>query len=493
MSTNITDHKHPKGLKYLFGTELWERFGFYVIQGLLILYLTQGRGLGDDQSNAILSSFTAISYILPIAGGFLADRVLGYRHSVIFGGLLFVIGYAGLALPEGREALSWYFYVSLGFIALGNAFFKPNVSSLLGALYKKGDFRRDSGFTLFYVGINLGGLIANISSGLMKEFFGWHLSFAVASVGLVLGVLTFIVGFKAFKGAGKAPEFSSESKRWFYIFGIYLATVACIGAVYELVRIPGLADQLMIWVVLAVLVVVLITAFGHQPHQRNKMLACLLLIIISIVFWALLFQIFFSLTLFNSRLVDRHIFSFTIPTPAFTGLENMGIIIFGPLLSSCWFWLEDRGFNPSTPMKFAIGLFFLVLMFVTLWLSVLFLPQTGLVTPLVILVAYLFLALGELTLSPVGLSMVTTLSPPKYIGMMMGVWFVAIGIGGKLAGNIADFAAIPKGASRELTVSIYQHALLMDACIALAATIVVLLLVPIIKRLMVENMAGGSV
>jgi POT family proton-dependent oligopeptide transporter len=325
-----------------------------------------------------------------------------------------------------------------------------------------------------------------------------------ASIGLMLGVSIFVLGLKRLEGAGRAPAFASRYTRAWCIAGIYAAMIMSIFTIKSLLNLPEIANQLMIWVLLVVTIGVLFLAMKEEKAQRRRMLACLILVGLSIIFWAILFQMYFSVNLFSERIVDRTVFGFDLPTPVFIGLESFFIITLGPVLAWLWTWLDDRDLNPSTPMKFAIGLLFLVLTFGALLMGVHF-QSAGLVSAWWLVLSYFFLATGELILSPVGLSMVTTLVPPRYVGMMMGVWFVALGLGAKLAGVIAGLSAVPAAKALRSSMSpteleglrlselpMYGHGFFIYTLLALAVGLIALCLVPFIKRLMVENMAGGT-
>jgi POT family proton-dependent oligopeptide transporter len=454
---------HPKALYFLSLTEMWERFGFYVVQGLLILYMTRYFGFSDNTSYTILGIFSAFVYISPFIGGILADKVLGFKIAIVWGGLFLVLGYILLALPWAKAL----FYPALATIIIGNGLFKPNISSLLGFQYSPDDPRRDSGFTIFYIGINLGVLLAGFSSGYIKDFFGWRMSFGLASIGLIIGLGTFFFGLKHLSHTQHVkPSYKFQWQLFIYCL------LAIIGMNF-LLRIQILADWLLPAVGIVLLVFLLLLTMQQQADYRKRLLLLNFLIISSIVFWTLFLQMFFSVNLFIDRLVDKTLFGLPLTTTVFYASESIFIILLGPLFAWGWDALAQRNKNPSPILKFALGIFCAGIGFAILSVSTLSPDATGYIDPLWIFLAYLFITIGELLLSPIGLSAVTLLAPPHLIGMMMGVWFVAIGFGGIFAGLIAKIASVPENVhSIADKLLIYHHAFLNYAYLAFAVAII---------------------
>lgn len=479
----MTQEKQPKALPFFFLTEMWERFGFYILEGLLIIYLTSAFGFSDDVSYAILGAFAAYVYITPIIGGYLADRVLGFRNAVMFGGVLLSLGYFVIGL-FGKTGL----YPGLALVILGNGFFKPNVSSFLGKFYQTGDHRRDSGYTFFYMGINLGIVFATLSSGFVREVFGWHMPFILAGIGLVLGVLTFRYGYRTFDDKGLMPVIKqNQVKILAYLqrpFWLVLACLLSLLLFLLLLQDKTLSDILMSLTGAGLLIGLLVLAFRQEKIAKRKMLALIILILSSIVFWAIFFQLFFSTNLFIERDIDRHIFGIEVPTVAFISLEAFFILLTGPILARTWLKLSQDGSNPGSPLKFSLAMFAVAIGFFILTFATHFPDAKNLINPWWIVFAYFFVTVGEMLLSPIGLSVVTKLSPAKYVGMMMGVWFIALGFGGKLAGIIATFASIPHGVHVLRTEELdYGHAFLIYGCLAVIVGIIMLTLVPWLTRL----------
>lgn len=484
----INNNKQPAALPVLFFAEMWERFGFYIVQGLLVLYLTQALGWSDDKSYTVSGAFTALVYISPLIGGYIADKILGFKMTIIGGGILLAIGYALLALlAHGNET---FLYFALAVVIVGNGFFKPNIGSLLGTFYNADDTRREAGFTFFYMGINLGSMLATLSSGFVKDAFGWWAGFALASAGLILGTINFLIGSKRLIGHGDAPAkvvTASPLLNWLHSkSAVVTGTLVSIPLITFLLQEKGVAAILLS--VAAVLIVISLVKLAYkQPTllARHRQLSLIFLTLIAVVFWAIFFQIFFSLNLFVERSIDRHLFGMEIPAVALISFEAMFIVILSPIFASFWQKLDARGKNPSTPMKFCLAFVLVAIGFFLLWLSTHFHNAEGLISLWWIPVSYLLITIGELLLSPIGLSAVTLLAPPQAVGMMMGVFLIAIGYGGKLAGVIAQIASIPEGITDKIVEShYYGNAFITYATLSIVVAFLVLLFVPSLKRLM---------
>ncbi len=488
MTTKITIPKQPAALPVLFMAEMWERFGFYIVQGLLVLYLTGKLGWSDDKSYTVSGAFTAFVYISPLIGGYIADKILGFKSAIILGGILLALGYALLAaVASHSETL---LYVSLAVVIVGNGFFKPNVGSLLGTFYSDDDPRREAGFTLFYMGINIGSMLATLSAGYVQEALGWGAGFAMASIGLVLGLLNFVLGFKYLKDHGAPPpRLAAWSPLMNWLHSKTVVTLGIIIAIPILVVLlheKGTASILLALAAVAIVVSLVTLAIKQTTTvARHKMLAMIALTIIAVIFWAIFFQIFFSVNLFIDRNIDRVIFGKQVPTLVFLSLEAMFIVILSPFLARLWTKLDRVHKNPSIPLKFALSFIVVALGFFLLSLSTHFHDAQGLINPLWIPISYLLITIAELLLSPIGLSAVTLLSPPQIVGMMMGVFLIAIGYGGKLAGVIAQFSSIPEGITDKVIEShYYGSAFLKYALLSLVVGVVLLFFVPWLKRLM---------
>lgn len=449
--------QHPKALLYLSLTEVWERFGFYVVQGLLVLYITRFYGFPDDQAFTISGIFAGLVYISPFLGGLLADRLLGFKSTVIWGGCFLLLGYALLAL----SANPLFFYPALGTIIVGTGLLKPNISSLLGSQYGFHDPHRDSGFTLFYIGINIGVFLSGFS-GYIREAFGWQTAFACASLGMLIGLLTFFSGLKHIKDKQGIAPVSNQVKAL-----LLIGCLAVIALVSFLFQLSALTNYLLPCAGIVLLLFLMVLTLRQTPEDKIRMTLLLILTLASIVFWMLFYQMFNSASLYIDRLVDKNFMGIELNTTIFYASESIFIILFGPLFAWLWQVLGRRQQNPSALSKFILSIFLTGTGFLALSLSANLPNSAGLINPLWIFLAYMLLTIGELLLSPIGLSAVTKLAPQHLSGMMMGVWFVSLGFGGLFAGWIAKLSSVPDPATPVAEkLAIYHSAFMIYAEIA---------------------------
>ena len=491
---------HPKGLYVMFFTEMWERFSFYGMKALLIFYLTKYHLFTDDSSYLLIGSYAALVYAMPVLGGYLADNYLGFKRAIIFGGILLVFGHLGLAF-EGNHATKsvtgeivrddfalQVFYLSLSFIIMGVGFLKANISSIVGELYPKGDSRRDSGFTIFYMGINIGSFLATIICVWLGESYGWGYGFGAAGIGMVLGLMTFIAGGRFYKGKGEPsrPELLSSSP-----YGlktehlIYVASLLGILVVWQMVQSHTVVEGLLSVSIILSFVAILYFAFT-QPDKiaRDRLLALLILIIFTIFFWALFEQAYSSLNLFADRAVELSILGIELKAGYFLSLNSMFIITLAPLFAALW--IKMGRYNPNTAIKFGLAILLVGLGFGVLSMGI-GLAVTGKVAAIFLIVTYLLHTMGELCLSPVGLSAVTKLSPMKITGFMMGVWFLATAGSEYLAVLLAKMASIDsvgEVVDVEQAKAAYKRLFNLLYYIGLGAGIVLLMISPLIKKLM---------
>jgi POT family proton-dependent oligopeptide transporter len=469
--------RHPKVLPFLFLTEMWERFGFYVAQGLLVLYMTQYYGFSDDMSYTISGIFAGLVYISPFIGGFLADKLLGFKTAIIWGGLFLVLGYALLSL----SSVSALFYPALSTIIIGNGLLKPNISSLLGTQYAAEDPRRDSGFTIFYIGINIGAALSG-ASGYIKNAFGWHTAFALASAGMIIGLIVFFSGLKHIKNTQKIQPADGKLK-----FKLLFCCVLAVIGISFLMRVHVLANLLLPGAGIVLLIFLIVLTLQQDAKYRKRMIVLNTLILSSIVFWMLFLQLFNSANLYIDRLVDKNLFGLHLTTTVFYASESVFIILLGPVFAWSWQALGRNDKNPSPVTKFVLGIFFAGLGFLVLAASTMYPSSEGLISPLWIFLSYLLITIGELLLSPIGLSAVTMLAPSNLIGMMMGIWFVATGFGGIFAGWIAKLSSVPEAtATVAEKLSIYQSAFFDYACLAFFVAIVLFFVQIGLKRMLKE-------
>jgi POT family proton-dependent oligopeptide transporter len=444
---------HPRGLFILFMTEMWERFSYYGMRALLILYLTKHWLYEDGKAGLIYGSYAALVYAMPVLGGMIADRYLGLKKAIVFGACLLVLGHFGMAfegpaayINDGmliREGIyEKIFYLSLAFIVVGVGFLKANISTIVGSLYGEDDPRRDGGFTIFYMGINLGAFSATIICAYLGENFGWRYGFGLAGVGMLLGLLTFLRGQKYLSGLGLPPNPQVLSSKWMGISTeslIYVSSLFLVAGIWVALQYTGeLGLALLIFSGVVFSYIVWFSLSSCTPRERDRMLVMLFLMIMSVLFWALFEQAGSSLTLFTDRNIDKGIFT----AGMFQSLNPAFIIILAPLFAYIWVKLSQRDIEPSTPVKFALAIFQVGLGFAVLVFGISQAGEDGQVAVIWLVLMYLLHTTGELCLSPVGLSMVTKLSVQKVAAMMMGVWFLSSALAAYAGGMIAGLMAI---------------------------------------------------
>ena len=439
MNTSSDFLGHPKGLFVCFATEMWERFSYYGMRALLILYLTKHWEFTDATSYLIYGAYTSLVYIMPVFGGMLADQILGSKKAVTYGAILLVFGHLGMTVESNEQI----FYLSLALIVSGVGFLKPNISTMVGALYEEGDPRRDSGFTIFYMGINIGAFTATLLCGYLGEEIGWAYGFGAAGIGMLLGLFIFLWGQKYLEGLAEPPSNKYMTKvngisyeNWAYISGVVMVLVT-----WFLVQNSQLVGQLLggfgvifigAWLLYALL--------KCAPEERDRLIVVGILILFSLIFWALFEQAGSSLNIMTDRGVDRVIFGWEVPASMFQSLNAGFIFTIAPLFALLWIALAKRNMEPSTPIKFSIGIVLVGLGFLALVYGMN--SSEGLQTGVIwIVLIYLLHTLGELCLSPVGLSSVTKLSPQRIVGFMMGMWFFASAAGNYVASLIAKGTA----------------------------------------------------
>jgi POT family proton-dependent oligopeptide transporter len=476
---------HPRGLRTLFFTEMWERFSYYGMRALLILFLVlpvaEG-GLGYSTARAALlyGTYTMSVYLLAIPGGFIADHFLGARRAVLLGGWIIALGHFALAVPSDRSFLG-----GLGLIALGTGLLKPNLSAMVGGLYASDDPRRDAGFSIFYMGINLGAFAAPLVTGWLAQsaaFRGrlaaggfdpthsWHWGFGAAGVGMTLGMAGFMIRSRTLQGVGPPPE-AARARPWGRLAGVVAATAGF----FALVRIadfPGWAWLRYAFVALPVSAI-LILGFRRQ-REAKRTAAVLIFFLAAVVFWMVFEQAGSTISLFCDRLTRNRAFGRPFPSAWFQSLNSLFVIALAPAFA--WLWVRLGRRQPSSPAKFALGLGFLGLSFLLL-VPAARLTAAGPVSPLWIVGLFFLQSVGELCLSPVGLSTMTKLAPVRFVGLVMGVWFLADALGNKLAGIFAaDFTAVDAAG--------LAHFFLVQAIWVGAATVTLLALTPWMRRLM---------
>ena len=478
---------HPKGLFVCFATEMWERFSYYGMRALLIFYLTQHWEFTDSASYLIYAAYTSLVYITPVFGGILADQILGSKKAVTYGAILLVLGHTGMAIESNVQI----FYISLALIVAGVGFLKPNISTMVGSLYEEGDPRRDSGFTIFYMGINIGAFSASLLCGWLGQTYGWSYGFGAAGIGMLLGLIIFLWGQKYLQGLAEPPSnkymqtsFGLSYEKWAYISGIAMVLVS-----WFLVQNQQVVQNLLSgFGAIFIAAWLLYALFKCPPQERDRLIAVGVLILFSLIFWALFEQAGSSLNILTDRGVDRTVFGYEVPASMFQSLNAGFIFTIAPLFALLWISLAKRGIEPSTPIKFAMGLIFVGLGFLVLVFGMQ--SSSGIQTGLIwIVLIYLLHTIGELCLSPVGLSSVTKLSPQRIVGFMMGMWFFASAAGNFVAGKIAQATSSGDAGIAGETFSMPQKIAFIDVytsvgLMAVGCGVFLMIITPVLKRLM---------
>jgi len=485
---------HPWGLSTLFFTEMWERFSYYGMRALLTLYMTSkaidgGLGFDERYASAIYATYVSSVWYLPLVGGWLADKFLGARRAVLIGGIVIACGHYSMAIDSLPT-----FYAALILIALGTGLLKPNISTMVGQLYAPDDKRRDAGFSIFYMGINLGAFISPFVTGFLaqSDYFkgvitkmglnpahSWHWGFAAAGVGMTLGVIQYVLGGSRLRDAGKKPskpEKSAEksSARKLDLVTTILAIVgALLGAGFGYRFDAGLVS-VPFWTVCGYFVGYLGgTTRLLKGEELMRVLVIFILVIFSIIFWMTYEQAGSSLTLFADRLTRNVVFGRAFPSSWWQSLPAIFVIFLAPVFAFIWQRMGDR--QPSSPAKFAFGLFFAGIAFVVITIAA-SLTGAGRVSPLWLVVVYFIQTVGEMCLSPVGLSTISKLSPVRMVGLMMGVWFLSISVGSYIAGRTTQLFVAG-------TPQVLTRAFGIFAGITLAAALLLALITPLIKKM----------
>lgn len=473
---------HPKGLFVLFFAEMWERFSYYGMRALLIFYLTKHWLFSDSEAGIIYGAYTALVYITPAVGGYMADKVLGQRKAVAFGAVLLTLGHFFMAF-EGEPAagnegnpIIYVFWLALALIIVGSGFLKANISVLVGQLYPRTDVRRDGAYTIFYMGINLGAAIGSLLCGYIGETYGWAYGFGLAGIGMLAGLIVFTWGKGLLLGRGEPPAPLAKNREWsMYAIGFGLVALCWVLIQYQSVVgwLLGGFGLLLVSYVVGTAVVKL------DSEDRDRIFAALFLILTSIVFWALFEQAGSSLNLFTDRHVDRG----GVPASTFQSINAIYIILLAPVFATVWTFLGRRGFEPSSPLKFGLGVVQVGLGFLVLvWGA----SSVGIDVPtpvIFIFLVYLLHTTGELCLSPVGLSAMNRLAPAHMASLIMGTWFFASATGNFAAGLIAAATGaegVGEEAGKQVVLDVYGTV----GWYAVAIGVGVMIISPLIKKLM---------
>lgn len=474
---------HPRGLFVLFYAEMWERFSYYGMRALLVLYLTKFWLFGDGKANLIYGAYTSLVYIMPVLGGYLADRWLGQRKAVVFGGVVLAIGHLFMAFegmrgvtdPVAKQADPTInvFWLALALIIVGTGFLKANISVIVGQLYRLTDGRRDAAYTIFYMGVNVGAALGTILVGYLGETIGWSWGFGLAGIGMVVGLIIFTIGKPALLGRGEPPA-PLEGRREWMLYGVGMASVVVI---WLLVQYQDVIQNLLIVSGVAMLGYTLYEAFKLPKEPRERMFAILFLIALNPVFWGLFEQAGGSLSLYTDRYVDRG----GVPTSLFQSINPIYIVTLAPLFAGLWQWLGRRGLEPSAPAKFGVALLQVGLSFLVFVWGAQSVGPAAMTPVLFVFLTYFLQTTGELCLSPVGLSAMTRLAPLHLGSFIMGAWFYMTAVGNFVAGKIGEATGGDGGAmDKDLTLAIYGQI----GWVTIGVAVVVLLVSPMVRKWM---------
>jgi POT family proton-dependent oligopeptide transporter len=498
---------HPVGLSTLFFTEFWERFSYYGIRPLLILFMSAavfdgGFGIERTQASAIVGIYAASVYLASLPGGWVADRLLGLRRAIMLGAVLIAVGHISIGTASFLEAKA-PFFLGLIFIVLGTGLLKPNISAIVGDLYPEGGARRDAGFSIFYVGINSGAVAGQLLTGLLGEKIGWHWGFGIAGVGMLAGVAWFALRARATLGSlgqdvvrDPDPVKQARQDRIMKLalgIGVGLLALVFVIAAMGVIRLnPQAIGQSMTYVLvgMAVLYFAYVFMFGRlTAEEKKRVVVIALLFFFAAIFWAGFEQAPTSLNLFARDFTDRVVFGYEIPAIWFQVANSLFVVLLAPFFAALWLKLGNRNANPSSPVKFSLGLLFGGLGFAVMIPAAYAVLNSGgalKVSPWWLVVSYFIQTIGELLLSPVGLSSMTKLSPRKYVGQMMGIWFLATSVGNLIAGLVGG-SVDPEKLEQTPVVFIGTTIALIAAGILLG------ILTPFVKKLIPdENKLVGA-
>jgi POT family proton-dependent oligopeptide transporter len=480
---------HPRPLWMLFMSEFWERFAFYGMRWALTLYIVaqffEGDASGEAYASRTYGAYLALVYATAIFGGYVADRVIGYQRSILLGAVIMAAGLFMIMLPNQQ-----IFMLGLATIIVGNGLFKPNISSMVGQLYAQDDPRRDRGFTLFYMGINAGALIAPLITGwLAEQIFGtpqlqnYKAVFGAAGVGMLISLLWFWFGRRQLQGIGRpSPEASSKLR----VLYVAIAAVAAIPLVYLLMVKVGAVGLAWLLGILFVIVVGMLFAEGVREGkiQRDRGIAMLLLFLFNVLFWCFFEQAGSSFNFLAQNIVNRDLFGvggFVFPVGWFQSVNPLAIVVLAPIMTLVWAFTSKRGFEPSIPRKFGLGLLGNALAFLLLMYALTNLVSgDGLIPFWPLVLVYVLQTVGELCLSPIGLSMVTKLAPLRFVGLAMGGWFLSVAIGNNLSGLVAGWISGETG----MTVDSALAGFTFSFWLLLGVGILLFLIAPLINKLM---------
>lgn len=477
--------KYPRQLWYLFFSEMWERFCFYGMRGMLTFFMVNQLFMDEKSANLQYGATQAFVYAFTFIGGLFADKILGFRKSLFWGGLLMITGSLILAVDPHQ-----FFFLGLSFNIIGTGFFKPNISTMVGALYKEGDTRRDAGFSLFYSGINIGALIGGYVCIAIGKSYSWNLAFGFAAIVMVISLLTFVFTQRSLSTIGLSPllHLSGSNKRRYLEAGVYIGTLLLIPVIMKMVAKTAYTDWFMYIIGPVTLVYLGYEMTKYSRSENKKLIAALVFIVFSILFWAFFEQSGGSLSLFAANNLNNKLLGVTVdPNGVNNAANSLFVIIMAPIIGLIWIRMAAKKIEPNTVVKFGLGFLFLALAFYIFYATRFFANAAGMTSLDFFTLAYFVITLGELCLSPIGLSIMTKLSPKPLWGMMMGMWFLASAYGQYVAGILgAGMASAEPNASLTEKLTAYTEGYRQLAIYALISGLILILIAPLVRKLMQE-------
>lgn len=467
--------RFPKALPIFFSTEFWERYGFYVVQSLLALYLTSHYHLTDTETYSLVGSLTALTYVSPIFGGYIADNWLGQKTSVLYGAVILSLNYFFLSLNT-----NFYFMTfALAGVAVGTGLLKPNISSLLGRQFKKNCPRREHGFIIFYMGITAGIIFGTTLPAILQRHFGWHASFLSAGFGLIIAFFTFLYGLKQYNIIDYAKL---TEERLFARFKAIMLLILLWNLSFIVLSRPTVASFFFVFVIIFTTIYLIYNINQEKGEQRKRVIVMLLLSIMSVFFWTFYFQMFLTLTLFITRAVKLHIFGVYFPAPYYIAVQSAAMIMIGLIFTYSHVNKPKRHIAVSTAMKFTLSIFLMLIAYLLIIFSMHGVKGDVRIAPTFILMGYVVIAGAEILLSPVGIAAFTVLARPKQVSTMMGIFFISLGVGGYCSGYLAKIASIKHGhESLFMLRQNYEHAFMILAGLLFIAFLISLMFTCLIK------------
>lgn len=476
--------KYPKQLWYLFLAEMWERFSFYGMRGMLTIFMVEQLLINEKQANLQYGAIQAFIYTMAFVGGLFADKILGFRKSIFWGGILMTVGSFTLA-----AAPKDLFYIGICFTIVGTGFFKPNISTMVGMLYRDGDSRRDAGFSLFYSGINIGALLGGYLCIWAANAYSWNVAFSLAGIFMLCGLAVFSFTQRTLGPIGLSPirEKVTKQKKTLYEILVYVGSLAVIPLILLLVSNTGYTDMFMYIVGPLTLVYIVYEMFKYGVAERKKLVAALVFILFSVIFWAFFEQSGGSLSLFARYNLHDTLLGVKVDPNGINNSANaLFVIAFSPIVGLIWIWLAKKKMEPNTVVKFGMGFLFLALAFYVFYYTRFFADENGMTSLNVFTLAYFVITFGELCLSPIGLSIMTKLSPKPMFGVMMGMWFLASAYGQYAAGLFGAEMALDKNATLPQKLVAYTDGYKDLALYALIAGVVLIVISPLVRKMMQE-------